>query len=91
MDARTGPVPTINEPATDRVLQLMVSAFRPNGDAVLRRIFTHDLLRDPGCPSANRIVIEHEGGPAAALLIFEREPCYAYQISANTEQKRSSA
>jgi GNAT superfamily N-acetyltransferase len=56
---------------THTVLDLMVNAFKP-GDAELRRIFTHDLTADPGCPPANRVVVMDGDVPAAALLVFER-------------------
>jgi GNAT superfamily N-acetyltransferase len=56
---------------TDTLLDLMVNAFKP-GDAELRRIFTHDLTADPGCPPANRVVVMDGDEPAAALLVFER-------------------
>lgn len=59
------------EPTTDRLLDLMVSAFKP-GDAELRRVFRHDLTADPGCPPANRVVVMDGDDPAAALLVFER-------------------
>jgi GNAT superfamily N-acetyltransferase len=55
----------------DRLLNLMVNAFKP-GDAELRRIFTHDLTADPGCPPENRVVVMDGEDPAAALLVFER-------------------
>ncbi|MFM2089890.1 MAG: hypothetical protein RLZZ127_379 [Planctomycetota bacterium] len=56
---------------TERLLDLMVNAFKP-GDADLRRIFTHDLTRDPGCPPGSRVVVMDGDDPAAALLVFER-------------------
>ncbi len=56
---------------TGTLLDLMVNAFKP-GDAELRRIFTHDLTADPGCPPDNRVVVMDGDEPAAALLVFER-------------------
>jgi predicted N-acetyltransferase YhbS len=57
--------------ATERLLDLMVSAFKP-GDAELRRVFRHDLTADPGCPPEHRVVVMDGAEPAASLLIFAR-------------------